>query len=84
LRDLGRQVALAIRQQALGPRHPDTAISLWWMSTLLEAEGKLRQARDYLAQALAIFEAALPDHPNTATVRRNLAWLDEQLRRKGL
>jgi tetratricopeptide (TPR) repeat protein len=70
--------ALAICEQALGPDHPDTAVSLNSLGLLLRAQGDLAGARPLYARALAICEKALgPGHPETATVRRNLASLDD-------
>ncbi len=35
--------------------------------------------RPYLERALAILEAAIPNHPDTQTARRNLARLLEEI-----
>jgi Tfp pilus assembly protein PilF len=68
--------ALAIREKALGPDHPDTAQSLNNLGYLLKTRGDLVGARPYFERALAILTARLgPDHPQTQTVRRNLAAL---------
>ena len=37
--------ALAIREKALGPEHPDTATSLDHLASLLQAQGDLNGAR---------------------------------------
>lgn len=50
--------ALAIRQKALGPGHPDTAISLNNLGVVYGALGDLKQARLYHQQALSIQEIA--------------------------
>ena len=68
--------ALAIREEALGPDHPDTAPSL---NNLAELSGPRagtgRRSRCY-RRALAIREKALgPDHPDTAQSLNNLAEL---------
>ena len=56
--------------------HPVTATSLNNLGGLLQAMGDFPAARPYFEQALAILEQSLgPDHPNTQTVRRNLASL---------
>jgi tetratricopeptide (TPR) repeat protein len=61
------QRALAIREKALGPDHPDTATSLNNLGALLDSMGNLAEARPYYQRALAIREKALgPDHPDTA------------------
>jgi len=68
--------ALAIREKALGPDHPDTATSLNNLGVLLRAMGNLAEARPYYERALAINEKALgPDHPDTATSLNNLGYL---------
>jgi hypothetical protein len=68
--------ALAIREKALGPDHPDTAISLGNLAVLLQAQGDLAGARPLHERALAIREKALgPDHPDTAMIREHLAVL---------
>ncbi len=68
--------ALAIREQALGPEHPDIANSLNNLGSLLYAQGDLAGARPYLERALAIRETALgPAHPDTARSLNNLGML---------
>ena len=67
---------LAIREKALGPEHPDTAVSLNNLASLLKAQGDLAAARPLYERALAICEKALgPEHPSTATSLANLALL---------
>jgi hypothetical protein len=69
--------ALAIRQEVLGDKHPDTAASLWWMAHIAQAEGDLAGARGYYERALAIFRARLgAEHPYTRGVQNALAALD--------
>ncbi|WP_298364784.1 tetratricopeptide repeat protein [Azospirillum sp.] len=68
--------ALAIRETALGPDHPDTATCLSNLAELYRAQGRLGEAAPLYARALAICETALgPDHPDTATCLSNLAEL---------
>jgi TolB-like protein/class 3 adenylate cyclase/Tfp pilus assembly protein PilF len=68
--------ALAIRERALGPEHPDTAMSLNDLADLLRDQGDFTGARPLHERALAIREKALgPDHPDTATSLNNLAIL---------
>ncbi len=68
--------ALAIREQALGPRHPSTASSLNNLAELLRAVGDYAAARPLFERALAINEQALgSSHPDTATSLSNLALL---------
>jgi tetratricopeptide (TPR) repeat protein len=59
--------ALAIREQILGPAHPDTAESLNELAVILQEQGDLARARPYLERALAIREQNLgPTHPTTS------------------
>ncbi|TAK20411.1 MAG: tetratricopeptide repeat protein [Chloroflexota bacterium] len=68
--------ALAIREKALGPEHPDTATSLNNLALLLQAQGDFAAARPLYERALAINEKVLgPEHPDTATSLNNLAGL---------
>jgi tetratricopeptide (TPR) repeat protein/tRNA A-37 threonylcarbamoyl transferase component Bud32 len=65
--------ALAIFEEALGPRHPRVAISLTNLGNVVDSQGKYEEAREYQERALAIFEEALgPEHPNVATALNNL------------
>ena len=58
--------ALAIRREALGEQHPDTASSLNNLGMLLQAQGDYAGARPYYEQALAISQrsagGAAPRH----------------------
>jgi len=68
--------ALAIREQVLGPLHPQTALSLNNLGALLRAQGDLAGAKPYFERALAIWEQVLGlQHPNTATSLNNLGAL---------
>jgi tetratricopeptide (TPR) repeat protein len=68
--------ALAIREKALGPDHPDTATSLDDLAFLYQWQRKYAEAEQLYKRALAIRERALgPDHPDTATSLNNLAFL---------
>ncbi|GAB6036983.1 hypothetical protein JCM15519_15420 [Fundidesulfovibrio butyratiphilus] len=65
--------ALEIREKALGPDHPDVAISLNNLATLVYAQGDYQGAKPLLRRALQIWEKKLgPDHPHTRIVRQNL------------
>lgn len=67
-------LALEIREAVLGERHPDMAQSLNNLGYLLQAQGDLVGAQPYYQRALAILTERLgPDHPDTRTVRGNLA-----------
>src|SRR5207249_2981679 len=68
--------ALNIRQQALGPNHPQTAASLSSLGALFEQTGDWAQAESLYQGALKIAEETLgPEHPDTAIHLKNLASL---------
>ncbi len=70
--------ALALREQVLGPTHPDVALSLNELALLLQATGDYAGARPLLERALRIREQALgPTHPDVAQSLHNLALLLE-------
>jgi tetratricopeptide (TPR) repeat protein len=65
--------AVAIRERALGPDHPHTAMSLSKLASLLRLQGELAAVRPLYQRALAIREKRLGhDHPDTADSRRAL------------
>jgi tetratricopeptide (TPR) repeat protein len=60
----------------LGPKNPDTALSLNNLALLLQAQNDPAGARPLYERALSILEKALGlEHPNTNRVRRNFACL---------
>jgi tetratricopeptide (TPR) repeat protein len=64
--------ALAIREQQLGPEHPDTAAILSNLAGLLRDQGSHAEAQPLFERALAICEARLgPDHASTRRVRES-------------
>jgi len=68
--------ALAIREKALGPEHPDTTRSLNDLAVLYDSQGKNAEAEPLYKRALAIREKALgTEHPDTAASLNNLAVL---------
>lgn len=68
--------ALAIREQALGPDHPDTIASLSSLGALLQAQGDLGGAQAHLERAREQAERTLgPDHPDTLAVVERLGWV---------
>jgi tetratricopeptide (TPR) repeat protein len=74
--------ALAIREEVLGPKHPDTAQSLNNLALLYDAQGKYEEAEPLYERAVAILEEVLgPKHPNTIVVRQNYATLLQKLQR---
>ena len=65
--------ALRIDEAAFGPDHPNVAIRVSNLGSVLKALGELSEARQCYERALRIFTAFLgDDHPNTVTVRNNL------------
>ncbi|PCC68888.1 serine/threonine protein kinase [Nannocystis exedens] len=59
--------ALALREQALGPEHPHTALSLTNLGRALLGLGRYEEARQADARALALREKVLgPEHPANA------------------
>jgi tetratricopeptide (TPR) repeat protein len=70
------QRALAIREEQLGPTHPDTVTSLSNLAYLYHAQGKYGEAEPLYQRVLAICEEQLGlTHPDTATSLNNLAGL---------
>jgi hypothetical protein len=68
---------LAIREHALGPDHPEVAITLFNLSNVEEKLGARATARERRLRALAIFRSRLGErHPHTETVRRALEAMD--------
>ena len=66
--------AVAIDEAVYGPDHPEVAIDLSNLATILLDLGQLAEARSLVERALAIDEAVYgPDHPTVATLRANLA-----------
>jgi serine/threonine-protein kinase len=48
--------ALALRQKALGPEHPEVANSLSNLASVLRHQGKLAEAKEKYTRALALHE----------------------------
>jgi tetratricopeptide (TPR) repeat protein len=70
------QRSLRIREDILGPEHPDTATSLNNLAWLHQDQGQYAVAEALCRRALAIRERVLgPDHPDTASTLNNLAAL---------
>ncbi|MGH7392005.1 MAG: tetratricopeptide repeat protein [Candidatus Rokuibacteriota bacterium] len=68
--------ALALREQALGPRHPDVAVTLNNLATLHAGNGEYAAARPLYERAVRIWEEARgPDDVEVATTLNNLAVL---------
>lgn len=65
--------ALAIQEKALGPRHPETAVTANNLANVLLATGRAAQAEPLARGALRSLEDALgPRHPRVATAWSNL------------
>ena len=65
--------ALRIDEASFGPDHPDVAIRVNNLGSVLRALGDLAGVRAAFERALAICERVLgPDHPSTRTVQGNL------------
>jgi CHAT domain-containing protein/tetratricopeptide (TPR) repeat protein len=68
--------ALALRTEVLGERHPDYAISLNNLASVLEAQGDYATARPLYERALAVRKKVLGErHPDYAASLNNLAAL---------
>jgi len=68
--------ALAIREKAFGPEHPDVAQSLNSLATFYGGRGQYGKAEPLHQRALAIREKALgPEHPDVAQSLNDLAAL---------
>jgi CHAT domain-containing protein len=68
--------ALAVREKALGPEHPDVAISFNNLALVYTRRGEYAKAEPIFQRALAIREKALgPEHPYIADSLNNLAIL---------
>jgi tetratricopeptide (TPR) repeat protein len=66
---------LAVCEEVLGPKHPDTATSYNELAVNLEAQGRSREAEPLHRKVLAVHEDVLgPKHPDTATSYNNLAY----------
>ena len=71
--DIAKRV-LKIREKALGPDHPDTALSLNKLAELYHSQGNYAAAEPLYQRALKIYEKARgPEHPETALSLNNLA-----------
>ncbi|HWZ19718.1 MAG TPA: FxSxx-COOH system tetratricopeptide repeat protein, partial [Ktedonobacteraceae bacterium] len=78
------QHSLRIREQALGPDHPEVAYLLYNLAVLYKDQGKDVEAEPLYQRALHIWEQTLgPDHPRTQEVVRNYARLLRKMGREG-
>jgi tetratricopeptide (TPR) repeat protein len=68
--------SLAIWEKALGPGHPNVALSLSNLGTSIVSQGRPADAEPMFKRSLAIREKVLgPDHPDVAHSLNNLAIL---------
>jgi tetratricopeptide (TPR) repeat protein len=68
--------ALAIHEHLLGPDHPETATSLYYLALLYEAQRRYEEAEALALRVLAMRERLLgPQHLDTAMILRLLAML---------
>jgi hypothetical protein len=75
---------LAIDEKAYGPDHPQVAVCAGNIGAILHAQGDPVAALPYARRALRIFAATYgPDHPDTKLARRNLAFLEQALAKRG-
>lgn len=73
---------LKLKEQVLGPDHPNTAASLNILAALHQAMGRYEEAETFYQRTLVIVEKQLgSDHPNTITSLNNLAVLYEAMGR---
>jgi tetratricopeptide (TPR) repeat protein len=71
--------SLSIREQQLGPDHPDTAISLNNLAGLYKSMGRYNEAEPLYLRTLAIFTQCLPEnHPHIQTTWGNFIYLIQQ------
>ncbi len=70
------QRKVAELEAELGPEHPDVAVSLNNLASLLDDQGSYAEARPLYERSLAILEKVHgPEHPDVATSLNNLAYL---------
>ncbi len=66
--------AIALRERALGPDHPDVANTLYNFGNFLGSTGSYAEARLLLERALTVRERALgPDHPSVLMIGSGIA-----------
>ena len=65
---------IAIKESRLGPDSPALAVPLNNLGSVLRAAGRPDEARAAFERALRLLEGEVADdHPNLATIRRNIA-----------
>ncbi len=74
--------SLAIFEKALGPEHPNVALSLNNLAQLYQDQGKYADADPLYKRSLAILEESLGrEHPNVTTALQNYAALLREMGR---
>ena len=69
---VGHDLQSRSAENAFGPDHPDTAVTLNNLAVLYHSQGRYAEAWPLYQQAIAIHEKVLgPDHPDTITAFRN-------------
>ncbi len=77
------QRALAIREQTLGPEHPQVAQSLNGLAHLYGVQGKQAEAKSLYQRALAIYKRTLGlDHPDAAIITKNYMSLLQRMQKE--
>jgi tetratricopeptide (TPR) repeat protein len=70
--------ALEIDERSFGPDHPDVAIRLGNLGSLLREKGKPDEGKKLIERALSIFEKSFDaDHPLVVETKRRLATFEE-------
>jgi len=76
------QQALSIREQALGPDHPDTAQSVWWLAVVSEQEEQYEKAEQMYKRAISVYKQTLGEtHPDTRQLQQHYVSLLEKMGR---
>jgi tetratricopeptide (TPR) repeat protein len=66
--------ALVLKEEALGPNHPDLAITLHNLACCLDELGRTEPAGQLFRRAIRILEpAVVPDHPTLVRLRAKIA-----------
>jgi tetratricopeptide (TPR) repeat protein len=79
--ELHMRRVLQIYENWYGESHPYVAINLKNVASLLRATNRLGEAEPLMRRALRILEDSLgPEHPNSVGVRKNLEFLETEMR----
>jgi tetratricopeptide (TPR) repeat protein len=77
------QRSLAIREQTLGPKHPDVANSLHNLARLYVEQRRYTEAESLYGKAIAIMEESIgPNHPDLARTLGAYVLLLQKTKRK--